>query len=149
MRRVWGLEERLFKDDFRRRMMLFRYLVLGVIMYGTEIWGWKGRRELEIIQKKYVKWSLGLDNCTPDYIVYKESRLDKIRITAGYRAMKFEEKALEGGIDNRGIGNRRLLIECIEAREREKDCKGWRERFSTDKMDLVRRKSRTLGKEGM
>jgi len=112
-----GLGERLFKDDFRRRMMLFRYLVLGVIMYGTEIWGWKERGELEIIQKKYVKWSLGLDNCTPDYIVYKESRRDKIRITAGYRAMKFEEKALEGG-------NRRLLIECMEAREREKGCKG-------------------------
>jgi len=36
MRRVWGLGERLFKDDFRRRMMLFRYLVLGVIMYGRK-----------------------------------------------------------------------------------------------------------------
>jgi len=38
MRRIWGLGERLFKDDFRRRMMLFRYFVLGVIMYGAEIW---------------------------------------------------------------------------------------------------------------
>jgi len=92
-------------------MMLFRYLVLGIIMYRAEIWGWKERGELEIIQKKYVKWFLGLDNCTSDYIVYKESGLDKIRITAGYRATKFEEKALEGG-------NRRLLIECIGARER-------------------------------
>jgi len=34
--------------------------------------------------------------------------------------MKFEEKALEGG-------NRRLLIECIEATEREKGCKEWME----------------------
>jgi len=34
--------------------------------------------------------------------------------------MKFEEKALKGR-------NRRLLIECIEAREREKDCKEWME----------------------
>jgi len=71
MRRVWGLEERLFKNDFRRRMMLFGYLVLGVIMYGTEIWGWKERGKLEVIQKKYVKWSLDLDSCTPDYIVYR------------------------------------------------------------------------------
>jgi len=39
MRRVWGLGKRLFKDDFRRRMMLFRYLVMGVIIYGAEIWG--------------------------------------------------------------------------------------------------------------
>jgi len=34
MRRVWGLGARLFKDDFRRRVMLFRYLVMEIIMYG-------------------------------------------------------------------------------------------------------------------
>jgi len=56
MRRVWDLGERLFKDDFKRRMMLFRDLVMSVIMYGTEIWGWRERGELEVIQKKYVKW---------------------------------------------------------------------------------------------
>jgi len=52
----------------------------------------EGKGELEIIQKKYVKWSLGLDSCIPYYMVYKESGLNKIRITAGYRAMKFEKK---------------------------------------------------------
>jgi len=54
--------------------------------------------ELEVIQKKYIKWFLALDSCTPDYIVHKESGIDKIRITAGYRAMKFEEKSLKGVI---------------------------------------------------
>jgi len=53
MRRVWDLGERLFKDDFRKRMMLFRYLVLEVIICRVEIW--KERMELEVIQKKYVK----------------------------------------------------------------------------------------------
>jgi len=48
----------------------------------------------EIIQKKYVKWSLGLDNCTPDYVVYKKSGLDKIMITAGYRAMRGSQKII-------------------------------------------------------
>jgi len=38
MRKVWGLGERIFKDDFRKRMKLFRYLVMGVIMFGAEIW---------------------------------------------------------------------------------------------------------------
>jgi len=121
MRKVWDLGERLFKNDFRRRMILFRYLVMGIIMYGAEIWGWREREELEVIQKKYIKWSLGFDSCTPDYIIYKESGTDKIRITAGYRAVKLEEKALKEG-------NRRLLIECREAREREKGCKGWMEK---------------------
>jgi len=54
MRRVWSLGERLFKNVFKRRMMLFRYLVLGIIMYGAEIWRWKERGKLEVIQKKYV-----------------------------------------------------------------------------------------------
>jgi len=55
MRQVWGLGKRRFRDDFKRRMVLFRYLVLGVLMYGTEIWRWKEREELEKIQKKYIK----------------------------------------------------------------------------------------------
>jgi len=50
----------------------------------------------------------------------KESETDKIRIIAGHRAVKFEEKALKGD-------NRRLLIECIKAREREKGSKEWME----------------------
>jgi len=35
--------------------MLFRYLIMGVIMYGAEIWGWWKREELKELQKKYVK----------------------------------------------------------------------------------------------
>jgi len=116
MRKVWNLGERIFKDDFRRKMMLFRYLVMAIIMYGAEIWGRRERGELEVIQKKYVKWSLDLDPCTPDYIVYKESGIDKIRIRAGCRAVKLEEKILKGG-------NRWLLIECTKAKEREKGSK--------------------------
>jgi len=55
--------------------------------------------------------------------------------------MKFKEKALKRG-------NRRLLIECIKAREREKDSKRWMgDRIFTDKMDLVRRKLKILGRE--
>jgi len=36
----------------------------------------------------------------PDYIVYKESGIDKIRITAGYRLVKFEKKALKRVIES-------------------------------------------------
>jgi len=37
MRKVWGLGERIFKDNFRKRMILFRYLVMGVITYRAKI----------------------------------------------------------------------------------------------------------------
>jgi len=43
MRKVWDLGERIFKDDFRKRMMLFRYLIMIVIMYGKFGDGGKGR----------------------------------------------------------------------------------------------------------
>lgn len=45
LKQVWDLDERRFRDDFKRRIKLFRYLVLGVIMYGAEVWGWKEREE--------------------------------------------------------------------------------------------------------
>jgi len=81
----------------------------------------EGKRGAGSITKE-VKRSLGLDSYMPDYIVYKESGIDKIKITAGCRAVKFEEKTLKGG-------NRRLLIECIKTRERKKGNMGEREDF--------------------
>ena len=66
-----GKEERKFKDDFKRRMMMFDSLVLGVMMYGIELIGWKESAEMERIQLKYIKWTLGLDRRTSGYIVFK------------------------------------------------------------------------------
>lgn len=54
-KKVWELEKRRFRDDFEKRMMLFRYFVLGIIMYRAEVWGWKGRKGLKRIQKKIYK----------------------------------------------------------------------------------------------
>jgi len=71
---------------------------MRAILYGAEIWGWKERGELEVLQKKHVKWSLALDSSTPSYILYKESGINKIRLTAGCRIVKFQEalKGVEG-----------------------------------------------------
>ena len=68
--------------------MLFDYLVVGVMLYG--IFGWKGRIECERIQQKY-RLRLGLERCTPSYIILEETKRDKIRIRAGQRAMQYEE----------------------------------------------------------
>lgn len=37
--KVWGLGERICRDDFCRRWMLYKYLVQSVMAYGVEIWG--------------------------------------------------------------------------------------------------------------
>ena len=48
-KKTWGLGENRCKDDFKRRKMLFKYLVKTVISYGAEVWGWIERKELDRI----------------------------------------------------------------------------------------------------
>jgi hypothetical protein len=64
---VWGIGERKFGHDFRRRIMMFDSLVKSVMMYGAEIWGWREQEGLEGVQGKYLKWVLGVDRETPGY----------------------------------------------------------------------------------
>ena len=51
MRQVWSVTDRKFKDDFKRRMMMFDSLVLGVITYGK----WEKSAEIERTLPKYIK----------------------------------------------------------------------------------------------
>jgi hypothetical protein len=94
---VWGIGERKFGHDFRRRIMMFDSLVKSVMMYGAEIWGWREQEGLEGVQGKYLKWVLGVDRETPGYIVMEETKRDEIRIEAGKRAIRFEERLIERG----------------------------------------------------
>lgn len=112
LQQVWGLGERRFRDDFKRRMMLFKYLVLGVIMYGVEVWGWEKGKNWKEYKKRYIKWTLNLDSCTPDYIVYKETNIERIGTIARSRAVRFEEKAIRERY-------RKLVVECVKEKERE------------------------------
>lgn len=47
---VWSLGERVCKYDYRRRWILFNYLVKSVMEQGVEIWGWEERKELEKVK---------------------------------------------------------------------------------------------------
>ena len=47
MGQVWGIGKRRFKDDWRMRVWIFDLLVLSVLSYGVEIWGWKERKSVE------------------------------------------------------------------------------------------------------
>jgi hypothetical protein len=39
---VWGIGERKWGGDSRRRMMMFEDR--EILMYGAEIWGWKNKK---------------------------------------------------------------------------------------------------------
>lgn len=47
---------------------------------------------VQIILNNYIKWCLGLDRCTPGYIILEETRVDRLRIKAGERTLKYEQK---------------------------------------------------------
>ncbi|KOC59682.1 hypothetical protein WH47_11019 [Habropoda laboriosa] len=79
-------------------------------MYGVELWGFKERAEIEKIQVRYIKWTLGLDIRTPGYLVLEESKREKLRVKAGIRAWKFEE-----GV-RKDVG-RKIVKECLKEKE--------------------------------
>jgi hypothetical protein len=106
MKQVWGIGQRKFEGDFRRRIWMFNHLVKNILMYGAEIWGWNEYAVIERCQDKYIKWSLGLDWNTPGYIVREETKTKVLRIESGKRAVKFEEKIRESTPN-------RILKECI------------------------------------
>ena len=55
-------------------------------------WGWQEDRRLDGIRRKYVKWILGLNWRTPNYILAEETKKREIKTKAIKRAIKYEEK---------------------------------------------------------
>ncbi|XP_043501615.1 uncharacterized protein LOC122523806 [Polistes fuscatus] len=113
MKNAWSIGERIFKKSYRRRKKLFTALVESVALFGAEIWGWEEDERLESVQRRYMKWTLGLDSNTPNYIVEEECKYEKMRIKALGRALKFEEKIRDSDI--------KLVKECIRERDRDRE----------------------------
>jgi hypothetical protein len=80
---AWGIGERKWRGDFRRRMMMFESMVESVSVYRAEIWGWKEQKEVERVQQKYLGWLLCVDRETPGYIVEKEQAASENRKECG------------------------------------------------------------------
>lgn len=69
MGQVWRIGKRRYGRDWGRRIWLFDRLVWMVMGYGAEVWGWKERQEMEMLQERFLRWVLGADNSTPGYII--------------------------------------------------------------------------------
>ncbi|XP_043588299.1 uncharacterized protein LOC122570268 [Bombus pyrosoma] len=95
MKKTWSVGERIFKQDYERRMKMFEALVESVALFGAEIWGWNMEKSLDRIKRGYVKWILGLDRTTPNYILTEECKIEEIKVKALKRAARYEERTLE------------------------------------------------------
>jgi hypothetical protein len=80
-------------------------------MYGGEIWGWKEQEELEKVREKYLRGVLGVETETAGYIVREEYKMNRLKVTVGKRAAKFEDK-----MDGRE--ECRILTECWRERKK-------------------------------
>jgi hypothetical protein len=139
---VWGIGERMWGGEFGRRMMMFESMVESVLMYGAEIWGWKEQEEVERVQEKYLRWVLGVDRETPGYIVREECKRSKLRVKAGKREAKFEDRM--GGREEC-----RILTECYrekkknaDEKEREKYCR--RNGYASEEVERMRAEGRWM-----
>lgn len=110
MKSTWSIGERIFRNNFDRRMKMFTSLVESVGLFGAEIWGWKKDERLDAITRKYIKWTLGLDMTTPNYILIEETKVEEMKVKALRRAVRFE--------DNARKSEKELVKECIKERER-------------------------------
>ena len=64
---------------------LFDKMVMPVILYGCEIWGYKNLGTLEILHLKFCKLVMKLKSSTPDVMVYGESGRFKVEYYAKKR----------------------------------------------------------------
>ncbi|KMQ92546.1 hypothetical protein RF55_7448 [Lasius niger] len=111
MKQTWSIGGRLFKDDYERRMKMFNALVESIALYGAEMWGWRNEERVDRVKKKYVKWILGLDRKTPNYILAEETKMRELRLEAMKRAIKYEETARKS--------RKKIVVECMKALDRE------------------------------
>lgn len=112
MKKTWSIGERLFKDDYERRIKMFDALVGSVALYGAEVWGWRNEARLDRIKRKYIKWILGLDRVTLNYIVIEETKMKEIRTEVVKRAVKYKKKARKS--------EKRIVLECIKDLDKER-----------------------------
>jgi hypothetical protein len=54
-------------------------MIESILMYGDEIWGWKGQEEVEKVQGKYARrWVLGVEREMPGYIMREECKRNRL-----------------------------------------------------------------------
>lgn len=68
---------------------LFDRIVVPVLLYACEVWGYENIEIIERVHLKYLKHILNLKSCTPSYMVYGETGRFPLHITIFTRMISF------------------------------------------------------------
>lgn len=90
--KVGDLKERIRKDDFLRRQMLFIYLVKNMIEYKVEIWRWEKKKVRENYDEYHIRQIFRIDFCTSRYLIKKKLEIDNLKVGQDIRMRKYEKK---------------------------------------------------------
>lgn len=93
--KTWSLAERKFPDHYRIRRQMFDSLVMPIMNYGCEVTGFKTREGLEVLQRKYFRWTLGLNQGTKKEILWTEAGIQPLHLSMGRRALAYERRSLK------------------------------------------------------
>jgi hypothetical protein len=112
-------------------MMMFESMI---DVRGRDL-GMEGTRqeEVERVQEKYLRRVLGVDRKTPGYIVREEYKRNRMRVKAGKKAAKFEDK-----MDGRE--ECRVLTQCW--REKKKNTEKKEKGYACEEVEGLRAKGR-------
>ena len=75
---------------------LFDHLVLPVLMYGCEVWGFENLTQIENFHRKFLRSILKVNKCTPDCMVYGETGRTYIEVHIKCRMIGFWLKIVKG-----------------------------------------------------
>ena len=75
---------------------LFDHLILPILLYGSEIWGYEDISQIEVLHRKFLRTILLVNKCTPDCMVYGETGHGPILNHVKCRVVGFWARILKG-----------------------------------------------------
>lgn len=107
---IFILKKRIHKFGVLSPQLVFKMfdtMILPIMMYGSEIWGFHPCKQLDIVHNKFCKFYLGLGQSTPNIAVLGELGRYPLSTLRHIRIIKFWVKVLE-------LNNNRYTKKCYK-----------------------------------
>ena len=75
---------------------LFDKMILPILLYGSEIWGFENLENIEIFYRKFLKYILKVNSQTPNCMVYGETGRTHLRVLIKTKMVCFWHKIITG-----------------------------------------------------